>query len=181
MKIGEAGEAFFVFETEADVPEDLITSPILEATKIGETNTHIKAGKFGAKESTEEPDTFDLDAEPTKFANDPENKPTEGGDALNTENSQSQQSGQPEGSSLQEPVGPSNYLDVGKNFGKAVVQAVVETEREIQEHLMDRADAARYLATNARLARKSTGDDILPSLDSEAARPADVVYTDGTL
>ncbi|KAF6762059.1 nuclear elongation and deformation protein 1 [Ephemerocybe angulata] len=32
MKIGDAGEAFFVFETEDDVPEDLITSPILQAT-----------------------------------------------------------------------------------------------------------------------------------------------------
>ena len=33
MKIGEAGEAFFVFETEDDVPEDLITSPILLPTR----------------------------------------------------------------------------------------------------------------------------------------------------
>jgi len=32
MKIGEAGEAFFVFETEEDVPADLITSPVLHAT-----------------------------------------------------------------------------------------------------------------------------------------------------
>lgn len=32
MKIGEAGEAFFVFETDEDVPVDLITSPILHAT-----------------------------------------------------------------------------------------------------------------------------------------------------
>lgn len=33
MKIGDAGEAFFVFETEEDIPEDLVTSPILTATK----------------------------------------------------------------------------------------------------------------------------------------------------
>lgn len=33
MKIGDAGEAFFVFETEEDIPEDLVTSPILSATK----------------------------------------------------------------------------------------------------------------------------------------------------
>jgi phosphatidate phosphatase LPIN len=32
MKIGEAGEAFFVFETDEDVPPDLITSPVLHAT-----------------------------------------------------------------------------------------------------------------------------------------------------
>jgi phosphatidate phosphatase LPIN len=34
MKIGEAGEAFFVLETEEEVPEDLLTSPILGATKV---------------------------------------------------------------------------------------------------------------------------------------------------
>lgn len=34
MKIGEAGEAFFVLETDEDVPEDLLTSPLLEATKV---------------------------------------------------------------------------------------------------------------------------------------------------
>jgi len=28
MKVGETGEAFFVFETESDVPEDLQTSPL---------------------------------------------------------------------------------------------------------------------------------------------------------
>ncbi|KAI9429802.1 lipin, N-terminal conserved region-domain-containing protein [Lactarius indigo] len=33
MKIGEAGEAFFVFETDGDVPDDLITSPLLEPTQ----------------------------------------------------------------------------------------------------------------------------------------------------
>ncbi|KAI7858733.1 hypothetical protein BDC45DRAFT_281822 [Circinella umbellata] len=39
MKLGEAGEAFFVFETEHEVPEEFQTSPLLEAvdeTKTGE-------------------------------------------------------------------------------------------------------------------------------------------------
>lgn len=52
MKIGDAGEAFFVFETDEDVPEDLITSPILEATEPGERNVGVSAGRFGAKESS---------------------------------------------------------------------------------------------------------------------------------
>ncbi|KAG6910120.1 hypothetical protein DXG01_012879 [Tephrocybe rancida] len=42
MKIGEAGEAFFVFETDGDVPDDLITSPILQPTRPDETGA--KAG-----------------------------------------------------------------------------------------------------------------------------------------
>ncbi len=49
MKIGDAGEAFFVFETEGEVPEDLITSPILEATQPG-SSEDIATGRFGAKE-----------------------------------------------------------------------------------------------------------------------------------
>jgi len=34
MKVGEAGEAFFVLETDDDVPEEYLTSPLLEATKV---------------------------------------------------------------------------------------------------------------------------------------------------
>lgn len=33
MKVGEAGEAFFVFETEHEVPEEFQTSPIMEAVQ----------------------------------------------------------------------------------------------------------------------------------------------------
>ena len=51
MKIGEAGEAFFVFETDEDVPEDLITSPILLPTKPEEedpdTQTDATVGMKG--------------------------------------------------------------------------------------------------------------------------------------
>lgn len=49
MKIGDAGEAFFVFETEGDIPEDLITSPILEATEPEEAHSDIQTGRFGGK------------------------------------------------------------------------------------------------------------------------------------
>jgi phosphatidate phosphatase PAH1 len=52
MKIGEAGEAFFVFETEEDVPEDLMTSPILQATTpqpASGATQHV--GRFGAKDA----------------------------------------------------------------------------------------------------------------------------------
>ncbi len=56
MKIGEAGEAFFVFETDEDVPEDLMTSPILQATNIDSGSRAAagggeqKTGRFGAKD-----------------------------------------------------------------------------------------------------------------------------------
>lgn len=58
MKIGEAGEAFFVFETDEDVPADLMTSPILEATNPSAPKTTVNdaqsekqqhSGRFGVQ------------------------------------------------------------------------------------------------------------------------------------
>ncbi|TRM67941.1 Lipin/Ned1/Smp2-domain-containing protein [Schizophyllum amplum] len=54
MKIGEAGEAFFVFETDDDVPTDLLTSPILEPTRAGDEKADVEPGRFGAKQDPEE-------------------------------------------------------------------------------------------------------------------------------
>lgn len=34
MKVGDAGEAFFIVETEGDVPDELLTSPLLGATEV---------------------------------------------------------------------------------------------------------------------------------------------------
>lgn len=34
MKVGEAGEAFFVVETDEEVPEELQTSPVMSATDV---------------------------------------------------------------------------------------------------------------------------------------------------
>ncbi|KAF9567364.1 LNS2-domain-containing protein [Agrocybe pediades] len=59
MKIGEAGEAFFVFETDEDVPEDLITSPIIQPTIIDGTTKKdgatdpVDTDRFGAKQEEE--------------------------------------------------------------------------------------------------------------------------------
>ncbi|QRV87873.1 lipin-1 [Ceratobasidium sp. AG-Ba] len=56
MKIGEAGEAFFVFETDEDVPEELMTSPLLEPVRPGQSAKAVKgadppAGRFGTKKA----------------------------------------------------------------------------------------------------------------------------------
>lgn len=52
MKIGEAGEAFFVFETDEDVPDELVTSPLLKPADSAEaTRTEVPpTGRFGAVE-----------------------------------------------------------------------------------------------------------------------------------
>ncbi|KZO98164.1 LNS2-domain-containing protein, partial [Calocera viscosa TUFC12733] len=50
MKIGEAGEAFFVCETDEDVPQELQTSPIIHASEpLQQVNEEPKTDRFGAK------------------------------------------------------------------------------------------------------------------------------------
>ncbi|KAI5481481.1 lipin 1 [Pseudohyphozyma bogoriensis] len=56
MKVGETGEAFFVFETDADVPEDLQTSPLARPVPDG------GEGEPGAEGAVGEPEFLDLDA-----------------------------------------------------------------------------------------------------------------------
>lgn len=80
MKIGEAGEAFFVFETDEDVPADLITSPILEATNPSAPNdTQLEqqqhTGRFGVQRSDTSSGDADLkgitqEEEGRKFSDD---------------------------------------------------------------------------------------------------------------
>lgn len=61
MKIGEAGEAFFVFETDEDVPEELMTSPLLEPVRPGQDSksdgADRSAGRFGAKKARAKEET----------------------------------------------------------------------------------------------------------------------------
>jgi phosphatidate phosphatase LPIN len=81
MKIGEAGEAFFVFETDSDVPDDLITSPLLEPTLPVSPNPLPQEdfGRFGTRYRKDdpiedglgqEPDFLDLNAPSTLLSGD---------------------------------------------------------------------------------------------------------------
>jgi phosphatidate phosphatase LPIN len=66
MKIGEAGEAFFVFETDDDVPDDLITSPILHPTNPDESTQKdpgVRSDRFGAKQDSDDERDIEPDQE----------------------------------------------------------------------------------------------------------------------
>lgn len=63
MKIGDAGEAFFVVETEEDIPEDLVTSPLLTATSTpDDAPLTPKTATRLSVEAMQDPDFLDLDA-----------------------------------------------------------------------------------------------------------------------
>lgn len=55
MKLGEGGEAFFVFETTDDIPEDLQTSPLISPA------SSPKSSPEGQPDTLQEPDFFDLE------------------------------------------------------------------------------------------------------------------------
>lgn len=73
MKIGDAGEAFFVVETEEDIPEDLVTSPLLTATSTTPQkdipsvaskadSSQAEIPQIEADSDIPEPEFLDLDA-----------------------------------------------------------------------------------------------------------------------
>ncbi|KAJ4496837.1 Lipin/Ned1/Smp2-domain-containing protein [Lentinula lateritia] len=90
MKIGEAGEAFFIFETEDDVPEDLITSPLLRPSSPANENTRasidVETTRFGTKKAgdqtpdADEPEPLDLNALPSPAEDDVQFSPGVDGD-----------------------------------------------------------------------------------------------------
>lgn len=60
MKLGDSGEAYFVFETEADVgaiPEELFSSPVVSAASSPSTSPN---DKLNSESSLEEPDYLDI-------------------------------------------------------------------------------------------------------------------------
>lgn len=49
MKVGEAGEAFFVFETDHEVPEEFQTSPILQALAENRSDVEVRTPNIWLK------------------------------------------------------------------------------------------------------------------------------------
>ncbi len=187
MKIGDAGEAFFVFETDEDVPEDLVTSPLLEATKPGESNAHVQpppTGRFGAKEdighqaltdppseTSQEPDFLDLNAAASN-EKEPSSPPTS-------------ISPKPSGLSLSKPphssltseddeqdAHPSSFLSQTAELGKAVLGAAREIGRTEKDKLKDKTvkDAVvelidyetNFVKDSFRVAESAPASDSVP-------------------
>lgn len=59
MKLGEGGEAFFVFETSNEVPESLQTSPLVSPALRPKSSP----GQDSVASSLQEPDYLDLDVQ----------------------------------------------------------------------------------------------------------------------
>ncbi|KAK9475280.1 Lipin/Ned1/Smp2-domain-containing protein [Dipodascopsis tothii] len=64
MKLGDGGEAFFVFETDTDVPQDLLTSPVLSPSPSAASSPAPNEAGGGLQE----PDYLDLSSSPVRTA-----------------------------------------------------------------------------------------------------------------
>ncbi|KAI0751040.1 Lipin/Ned1/Smp2-domain-containing protein [Daedaleopsis nitida] len=190
MKIGDAGEAFFVFETEEDIPENLVTSPILEATKPGEINAHpSETGRFGAPTSPppkdQEPEFLDLDA--TMEGQSREGTPPSSHPGQSSEDGKS---GGPGIISRTARLGKdmigvakeTERAEADKLKDKTVIEALQDAEKSHREFMMDKATAAYTTTQRASKvglsATKEKGDEILPESEIDKAYEPDVTYTD---
>ncbi|KAK5121105.1 hypothetical protein LTR85_005589 [Meristemomyces frigidus] len=63
MKLGEAGEAFFVFETQDSVPEALQTSPLVSPAASPQLRPDSEARTGTTPPSLQEPDPFELEGQ----------------------------------------------------------------------------------------------------------------------
>ena len=183
MKIGEAGEAFFVFETDDEIPDNLVTSPILEATKPGQSNAQTReTGRFGAGPasptvkdsagSSQEPEFLDLDAT---------------GDSPSGENapSSSSGSGDPSRSQDRTPTGP-DIITKTAQLGKAMMGIAKETENAEEDKHRDRTvlenlqqaekDNRQFLKQSAIAAKRRLASVDFPTMDERAG----VVFPEGT-
>lgn len=159
MKIGEAGEAFFVFETEGEIPENLITSPILAPTSPPGSTTELPGtttGRFGAREDgampEQEPEFLDLNAPSTTDAAE--------ADALR---------GATGPEYMIEDTGSDDMFTKAANASEAVAHAVDEHEQDVQIQLRDRIRARYNMAQKGTAGRQAgsrpsdEGDEVLPS------------------
>ncbi|KAI0375900.1 LNS2-domain-containing protein [Pilatotrama ljubarskyi] len=196
MKIGEAGEAFFVFETDEDVPDSLVTSPILEATQPGQTNAQARqTGRFGAgapspqpkatADGTQEPEFLDLnasaegqsqDASSSSTAPLPSDKPSEEG----TSSSPSLLLRTAQlGKAMIGVAHEVEKNEADKLKDKTIMEALKETEKDHSELIRDKATATLNATEHAAVDFPSVedkGDEVLP--EKEHVHEPDVRYTD---
>ena len=176
MKIGEAGEAFFIFETAGDVPDELITSPLLEATRSPDIQGQdAQARRFGVNEerdqdvenleqlSQPEPDFLDLNAPsppPASGQTDPASIP------------------EAEAEDEKDAVSPSSLLDRATALGASIGNVILEKERDEYLKARERAKAVYRTTQDIAYHRKADPDDISPSRRPESM-PSEPIYGHG--
>lgn len=176
MKVGEAGEAFFVFETTGEVPDELITSPLLEAIRSPDIQGRdTQTGPPGTSEGKadvvqdpgqlqqSEPDFLDLNAPHTPPVSDQTTtKPIS----------------EAEGEEREDGIGPSSLLDRATALGTSIGNALLEKERDEALKAMERAKAI-YRGTQSFSLHGITDPNDTSPLRQPESMPSEPIYHDG--
>lgn len=211
MKIGDAGEAFFVIETEGDVPDDLVTSPVLSATQstmnspvlesqtpppedldalMASMSVNDPSPQRKGRGSTElaEPDFLDLDANVTPAKNGIPFPTHQEAETLRSEDATLPN---PERFGAEENktsvISPSTILGRTANMGKAVLNAVAESDEDRRHQLQDKIEGAKNIATkgyasarpNTKTGEEDKGDEALPELKGGEGNPPPLIFNEG--
>lgn len=176
MKIGEAGEAFFIFETAGDVPDELITSPLLEATRSPDIQGQdAQTGQFGVNEGKgqgvenvgqlpqSEPDFLDLNAP---------SPPPPSGQTNPTSVPQADREDQ------EDAISPSSLLDRATALGVSIGNAILEKERDEYLKAKERTKAA-YRTTQVIARHRTTDPGNISSSRQPDSMPSEPIYNDG--
>ncbi|KAG8852003.1 hypothetical protein FRB96_009019 [Tulasnella sp. 330] len=198
MKIGEAGEAFFVFETEEDVPQELMTSPLLGAQPDPEARRqHETAGRFGAPGSDSESisDAGDLSpdkmTEPTFLDLDNPGEPTSSSPGLDTpptspeDPTSGPSAGKFDMSSSDQPGLVSqtanatvSIISAAPDMASAAKNAVVNAPSVALDQMKKMQDRVKSFEglSGATQDEMDPGDEVLKDFDRNAGQPPDVKY-----
>lgn len=178
MKVGEAGEAFFIFETAGDIPDDLITSPLLTAVSSPNIEPQDQdgdspGGRFGAHS----PGAEDQTPSQAQF---PDIQGAVEPDFLDLNASESQiVSGPASGLSLSKPEdevnSESSLLERTAGVGAAVMHSVVDTERDNRRRVKEKA---KRITKNVKMTSGNEGDEAFSESPTEEG--PEPIYNPGT-
>lgn len=143
MKLGEGGEAFFVFETTENIPESLQTSPLVSP---------VSSPPLGPEQSDlqlQDPDQFDLDADPKRHFQqhpDPDGYPTPAASSPNLSNPR------PASGDWSATLARPRSDDVLRHSARSAEQA----ESEPRDHTSERSQSPPPVNTQEAIERAMT-------------------------
>ena len=182
MKVGEAGEAFFVFETDTDVPEDLQTSPIISPIDVNvndqlpdqlndNQNEDLKGLNIKYEKINDEPEPLDLND------NVNENDNTNINEYVNDNNDNDNDDSDHENQYQLNNSNPSIIKNVGltaTKFGNAIIDGASNIG-DLRGQKLKRSRPSK-VSINEFEQDEDPSDKYLPKFDD--AKAPSVVYTD---
>ncbi len=170
MKLGDGGEAFFVFETDADVPKDMQTSPVVSASPSPEASPRISPETHN-EEPQGEPEYLDINTNTSAPPGlDEDNKISYSSDIDKQLDHLKLDDGSDTGSKYE--LERSNTLrslerakSISKRFKKKNIPSTIEANGDILLDMHGYKSDAKDLHDSNKLVRQLLSDEFGPDVD----------------